>query len=80
MLPRPYLVDRLVRPGSLFIIATEPRASGSYVQAKGQEPLGEPSLNIEQRVSKFVADVAADFAGQGAYFARLYVWENTLSY
>ncbi|AWZ01175.1 hypothetical protein RHODOSMS8_01640 [Rhodobiaceae bacterium] len=65
------MVDRLVRPGSLFIIATEPRASRSYVQAKGQEPVGKRSLNIEQRVSKIVADVAADFAGQGADFARL---------
>ena len=74
------MVGRLVRPGSLFIIATEPRASRSYVQAKGQEPVAKRSLNIEQGASKFVADVAADFAGQGAYFARLYVWENTLSY
>ena len=72
------MVGRLVRPGSLFIIATEPRASGSYVQAKGQEPPGNPSLNIEQMVSKFVADVAADFAGQGADFARLHASENHL--
>ncbi|HBM89041.1 MAG TPA: hypothetical protein DD437_10885 [Rhodobiaceae bacterium] len=80
MLPRPYMVGRLVRPGSLFIIATEPRASRSYVQAKGQKPVGKCSLNIEQRVSKIVADVAADFAGQGADFARLGAMQSYLSH